>query len=336
VNGEAMAGGLVPAVTGSSPVTVSVVICTHSVDRLGLLERAVGAVRLQTQLPLETIVVVDGNEELRARAAELLPGVHVVANARAPGRCGARNTGVDLAAGGVVAFLDDDAVPADAEWLRNLTRPYVDPVVIGTGGEIDPLWEAPPPRWLPREFYWVFGCTYRGAGDRVAELRNPIGANMSFRREVLIGAGGFLEALGHVGGRPHGCDETEFCVRAAARYGGAIINVPEARVVHFIPAGRTTWTYFRRRCWLEGHSKATVRWLAGERAVLARERRYVMRTLTSGVARGLVDAARGDLAGLRRSGAIAAGLAITAGAYADGVLRGTGLRGGGSKASGSR
>ena len=66
-------------------VTVSVVICAHTLDRWDDLSRAVASVRGQIPATHEILVVIDNNEVLRERAAGELEGVTVLANARDPG-----------------------------------------------------------------------------------------------------------------------------------------------------------------------------------------------------------------------------------------------------------
>lgn len=46
------------------------------------------------------------------------------------------------------------------------------------------------PVWFPCEFDWVVGCTYAGMDVRSGRIRNPIGANMSIRADVIARAGG--------------------------------------------------------------------------------------------------------------------------------------------------
>jgi hypothetical protein len=46
------------------------------------------------------------------------------------------------------------------------------------------------PVWFPCEFDWVVGCTYAGMDVRGGRIRNPIGANMSIRADVIARAGG--------------------------------------------------------------------------------------------------------------------------------------------------
>ena len=223
--------------------------------------------------------------------------------------------------GEIVAFLDDDAI-ADDTWLEELTRPYDNPDVLGAGGVARPQWEGgTAPRWLPEEFYWTIGCSYRGLPTQTAPIRNPIGANMSFRRAVFAQIEGFSSGIGRVGTTPLGCEETELSIRVRQTYpGGVVLHVPTARVEHAVPAKRLSWSYFRSRCWAEGLSKALVTEEVGSTDALSSEWTYTLKTLPAGVLRGLLDGVRGDLSGLRRAGAIVAGLLVTMAGYTRGRL----------------
>lgn len=299
----------------------SVVICCYAEERRGWLEDAVGSLRRQTYRPLEVIVVVDHNDALLEWVRNSMPDVVALASREPPGLSGARNAGVARARGEIVAFLDDDAV-ADRDWLEQLAAPYADPSVLGVGGLIEPRWLEGRPSAFPGEFGWVVGCSYVGLPTSRAPVRNLIGANMSVRRDVLLSAGGFATNLGRVGRIPAGCEETEFCIRAGQAFaGGQFVYQPAARVSHAVPRARATWRYFRSRCLGEGKSKARVAAAAGSRDGLASERSYALRTLPAGVARGLWEAVRGDITGLARSGAIIAGLALTASGYLLGTVQ---------------
>jgi glycosyltransferase involved in cell wall biosynthesis len=299
---------------------VSVVICAYTEARWDPLVAAVEALVQQTCPPREVIVVVDHNEALLVRAGSALSTARVVPNEDRSGLSGARNTGVRHATGRIVAFLDDDARP-DPVWLETLAAAFDDLAVVGAGGLAMPEWvDGPRPRWLPPEMYWVVGCSYVGLPTGVAEIRNPIGANMAFRRELLRDAGGFLEGMGRVGTVPLGCEETELAIRIRRMTGGVVLHVPAARVSHRVTASRVTWRYFLSRCWSEGLSKALVARQAGPDVALASERAYAARTLPLGLARALRDVARGDAGGLGRAAAIAAGLIVTTTGYVRGRL----------------
>jgi hypothetical protein len=205
--------------------------------------------------------------------------------------------------------------------LECLLSAYSNPDVVGVGGSAVADWETGRPSWFPEEFDWVVGCSYRGLPERTARIRNPIGCNMSFRRDRLADAGGFNESVGRVGNRMTGGDETEAAIRVQrANPGTLVVYEPAARVRHHVPASRSTWRYFRGRCFGEGISKALVRRLSGASDALKTERRYVRRVLPAGVVRGIGQALRGHPSGLLNAGAILAGLAITSLGFAYGSL----------------
>jgi glycosyltransferase involved in cell wall biosynthesis len=300
---------------------VSVVICTWTGARWQELCEAVGSVAGQSQPPLETIVVVDHDPALLDRAQAELQGVVVVPNTEARGLSGARNSGLAVARGDVVAFLDDDAVAAP-DWLRLLAGEFEDESVLGVGGAIEPVWEKQP-HWFPAEFGWVVGCTYRGLPGERAAVRNLIGASMSFRRELFSELGGFRNGIGRLGTRPVGCEETDFCLRVErARPDGRFIYQPLALVHHRVPAHRARWRYFLARCYGEGLSKALIVGGAGFRRGLAAERTYTARVLTSGFCSALLAALTfRDRSGFLRATAIAAGLTAAAAGFCSGHLR---------------
>jgi len=189
----------------STSLRASVVICAYTALRWDVLAASVEVLlRGPDEPPHEVVVVVDNNPDLLERARRELHGAVVVANAARQGLSGARNTGVATSTGDVVVFLDDDAVPADG-WLERLLANYRDPEVMGVGGGADPVWPRHRPRWFPAEFEWVIGCSWTGLPGEVAEIRNLIGCNMSFRREAFHVAGGFREDIGRIGTRPLGC-----------------------------------------------------------------------------------------------------------------------------------
>ena len=301
-----------------SDLSVSVLICAYTEARWEALTAAVASVLHQTRPALELIVVCDHNSALLARVAQL-PGVVAAENTGERGLSGARNSGLRLARGEVVAFLDDDA-EAQPNWLEQLIAGYTRAEVAGVGGAITPRWPERRPRWFPEEFDWVVGCTYRGMPTAAAPVRNLIGCNMSLRRAVFAKAGGFRQDMGRVGRLPVGCEETELCIRVGqALPGSQMLYQPAARVAHQVTAERTTWRYFLSRCFHEGRSKAAVAALAGSRVGLATERAYALRTLPRGVLRGLADTLTGrDLAGALRAAAIGLGLAFTGLGYVTG------------------
>ncbi|GAC1654536.1 MAG: glycosyltransferase family 2 protein [Ktedonobacteraceae bacterium] len=291
---------------------ISVIICAYTEERWYDLMAAIESVQQQTPPPSEIIVVIDHNPRLLKRVQERLPGEIVVENTEARGLSGARNSGIRAARSQMIAFLDDDAVAAP-NWLMQLSQGLTDPHVLGTGGTVMPLWSTDAPGWLPEEFYWVIGCTYRGMPQTAAAIRNPIGANMAFKRKVFDAVGGFRNGIGRVGKWPVGCEETELCIRAGQYWPQhTFLYQPQARVFHHVPDNRARFRYFCSRCYGEGLSKAIVSRYVGAKESLTSERAYTLRVLPQALLRGLKDGLfYADVSGFQRAGVIVLGLMVT-------------------------
>ena len=300
---------------GPAVPTVTTVVCTYTDRRWTELAAGVRAVAAQLRPGDELLVVVDHNDALLARIrAELHE--RAIPNAHARGLSGARNTGVAAATGDLVAFLDDDALPP-AGWVDSWRSRFRDDRVIAVGGAVAPDWEGgAAPRWFPPEFGWVVGCDYTGLPGDGGRIRNPIGASMALRRSALESVGGFSELVGRVGTLPVGCEETELAIRLTRVHrDGLVVRDTTAPVRHLVPRERQSPSYFLRRCFHEGRSKALLSQSVGSGDGLASERTYVSRVLPVGVLRHLAAVTRGDVYGLCRAGLIVAGLVSTAVGY---------------------
>ena len=299
--------------------TASVIICCYTHERWDDLTAAIASALVQSPAPAEVVVVVDDNQGLLERLRDGFPEVTLTPNIGPPGLSGARNTGLKLVGTDVVCVSRRRRRGPRPVWLFRPCRGVRRRALIGVGGRARPGLGDGCPGWFPHDFDWVVGCTHTGVPATAAPIRNPIGANMSFRTEVLREAGGFSEDLGRVGNRPLGCEETEASIRAAQRNPGSLVwYEPSAVVEHRVTAARSTWAYFRRRCYAEGLSKATVRQLSHE--PLGTERSYVTKTLPRAVLSAVRRAIGGDRQGMPRAAAIVAGLGLTTLGYLAGLV----------------
>ena len=105
---------------------VSVIVCTF--NRYDLLSEAVASIKLQSLAQdAYELIIVDNSDEPATR--EQLPaGLETVCNYRyiteaRPGLSRARNIGIKAAAGGIVAFMDDDA-KASPRWLARIIETF--------------------------------------------------------------------------------------------------------------------------------------------------------------------------------------------------------------------
>lgn len=294
---------------------VSVVLCAYTEQRWQDLLTAIRSVQEQTVAAREIIVVIDNNPKLLARLRDSMPDVIIDENRGGQGAGEARNRGVHLAGGSIVAFLDDDAV-ATRGWIEHAVAAFADRRVIGVGGTIEPIWQGGLPRWMAEEFYWTVGCTYPGLPTEPAPVRNLIATNMFVRRDAFIELGGFRAGFGKTGARS-GTEETDLCIRASQRWPESIwLYDPSVAVGHKVPENRARLSYFVSRCYDEGVAKASIVEFVGGQDGLAAERFYTARTLPKGFANGLkVASIGGDASGIARSASILVGLSATVVGY---------------------
>jgi GT2 family glycosyltransferase len=225
-----------------------VAVCTNR-DPVAVAESTAA---LRAQVGAEALILVtsglSGAEVTAHRSA--FSGT-VLAEPR-PGLSRARNLALAWAeesGGGVVAFVDDDAVVC-AGWFDALARRWAEapPEVACIGGPIRPRFAIQPPAWFSDGIAHTLTLLDRGPAvrDLDPDVEAVYGANISFRVEPLRHAGGFDAALGHAGRRVFFAEEDE-AQRVLVRLGYGVRYVPDAAVLHVIPADRLTRASFVRR-----------------------------------------------------------------------------------------
>ncbi len=265
---------------------VSVIICTYNRSRL--LSRALMAFESQEGVECGQIIVVDNNstddtEVVVQHCAELLRDVIPVTYVHEPvqGLSRARNAGITIARGEIVAFLDDDAVPHDG-WLLAITKFFQEhPEAAAVGGPIEPEFETARPDWLSSAVEGYFSIL--DLGDKVIEFPSkttPFGANMAFRnttfRETL-----FSEDLGRKGSSLISREEVGIFSKIRGE-NGRMFYVPAMRVAHLVPKDRLTKKWLRERSYSEGVSRVLVaetRWSILMLTVMASCKFFYIKTI---------------------------------------------------------
>lgn len=190
---------------------LSLIVCTR--DRGDRLGAALGALaRIASARPWELVLVDNASrdgtaERLRDFAATAPVPVRLVA-APMPGLGRARNAGVAAARGDVVAFTDDDCYP-EADFVDRWCEVFDDPAVAYGAGRIL-LHDA---RDFPITVRTETAPLPLAPGAFV-EPGLVQGANMAFRRSVVVALGGFDPRLGP--GTPFVADDVDLAARASA------------------------------------------------------------------------------------------------------------------------
>ena len=248
---------------GPAPLALSLVVCTR--DRAHAIGPCLGALaELRSPAPWELVLVDNGSRDhtraLLDRFAAEAAGLRVqVASEPRPGLARARNAGVAASRGDVVAFTDDDCLPAP-DYVDAVLRVFEDRRIGYMGGRIalhDPLddpittRDVPEPTPLPPYSFVPAGVIQ--------------GANMAVRREVLLRVALFDPALG--AGTPFPSEDVDLAARAAL-------------------AG-DAGGYFPGPCVRHAHGRRTAAAVARLRAGYSRGRgAYYAKRLIDGPARG--------------------------------------------------
>lgn len=171
-----------------TPPSISVVIPTHR--RPVPLARCLRGISrsLQPGDAVEIVVVDDGSDCSYDEALEAADIPVTYLRQEQSGPATARNLGLRASTGDIVAFLDDDCVPARG-WLAGVRQAFADrPELDGVGG---PVLALHPERAVAR-FVDVTGIGSHASHDLYGW--QLITANAAFRREPLEAVGGFDEA----------------------------------------------------------------------------------------------------------------------------------------------
>ncbi len=235
---------------------VSIVVCAHRTDRYRDLIDAIVSLKAQSYTKIEIITVIDGNPELFEKIKNIAEDtrIQVMQNEKNLGLSESRNRGMSRAKGDVIAFFDDDAV-ADTGWIEELVKMYQEKDAISAGGCILPLWLTGEPKCLPQEFYWLIGATHKGFPEKVGEVRNTFGSNLSFRSDVLKALGGFRSEMGFKGKSLLQGEETEICDRMRNKFGKGVTFNNKAIVHHKVFPERLKWGFLLSRSFWQGYSK---------------------------------------------------------------------------------
>ena len=185
----------------SSEIYFSVIVCIYNGERT--LKEMLNSLVNQNyhKEKYEIILINDGSEDASEKIClsfikenmNEYPVIRYVSQEN-KGLSQARNLGIALSKGEIVAFIDQDAV-ADINWIKNLTYEFnIDQDLMVIGGKTEILNNQ---CWFAN---FIFIINYKTYDNQIA----IIGTNMACKKEIFKKVGGFYKAFKHLG------DETAF------------------------------------------------------------------------------------------------------------------------------
>jgi glycosyltransferase involved in cell wall biosynthesis len=266
------------------PVTVA--ICTK--DHPELLRRCLASCQALRDDVTEIVVIDNDSAGPETRQVAEAAGVTYFLE-KSPGLSAARNRAIAESHGEIIAFTDDDCEP-DAHWVEALFAHFEDPQVgCVTGRALLPAGA----NLVQRNVAGYSGgsrgdFTYRVLSSDVVWVYPRaiagIGANMSFRRQVLIAAGGFPEVFRNSG-------DDVYMFYAVLRAGYSIEYAPDAVVYQhhrdrLMQQARRTFQYGRQGAVLFAYISAENGSALHLAFNIARELLVRMRVMTKATLRG--------------------------------------------------
>jgi hypothetical protein len=215
-------------------IPISVVLCTY--NRIERLQRCVAALRaVRSEQDWELVIVDNGSDDGTGAFLAALPPdtfrpriVKVVESKR--GLATARNTGVRLARGNIIAFTDDDCY-VSPDYIDALILAFASEPLVGFLGGRILLHDQSDLRITIQE-----SEEYRTLAPRTfIDAGTVQGANMAFRKTCLDRIGGFDENFGV--GSGFACEDID---AAAASLWAGIAGAYDPRPKVFHHHGRKT------------------------------------------------------------------------------------------------
>jgi glycosyltransferase involved in cell wall biosynthesis len=233
---------------------LSVIVCTYNRDQH--IKRALDSLIAQDFDKSDyEIIVVDNNSNDRTpqiikdfKASH--PDYHItLAHETRQGLSFARNTGLKLAQGSYISYIDDDGIARNdyISQIKKYTEQFPDDVAFG--GKVLPKYEkGHAPEWMSKYIERIISIVNLGNEVKVLKKTYPVGCNMIFKKSVFDQIGGFNTAL-----KLRSDDKYIFFkIREA---GFRVLYLPKVVVWHFIDHFRNSLDYVKKVSRLNGEAE---------------------------------------------------------------------------------
>ncbi len=241
---------------------ISVIIPSYDADKIDYLQDSIDSVLNQTYTDFEIIVITEG-DELTDKIKSIYDTNKKVSINRIVNKDGgvayARNKGIEISNGEIVAYIDSDAV-AREDWLENMSKIYRNNKdILSVGGLSVAKWIGEKPKYLPSEFYWLVGVTHNGHPKDGSYIRSAFGCNLSYRKSIFKNMHAFNVNFGKNHGYNLQGEEPELGSRIINEYGSGMYYSDDIVVSHAVEPYQCDFNWLSKRAYLQGITKAKLK-----------------------------------------------------------------------------
>ena len=213
-NGACFGSSSRPQVADRKAVPVSIAVST--LNRAPYLRRLLASLQHLAYKTFEVVVVGGPSTDDTEGVFVEFAGRIKIARCSEANLNRWRNIGIEAAAGEIVVFISDNALPGTPDWLDLIVAQFTRNPCVGASGGTVLMGDSTQPEFdgegaSDRCLSESAMGNCRGA-ESLGKMRwVPVlnGANCAFRRHVLLSVGGFDEVITYQG------DETDICLRIA-------------------------------------------------------------------------------------------------------------------------
>jgi glycosyltransferase involved in cell wall biosynthesis len=226
---------------------ISLVICTYNRDKF--LPEALESITKQSLSPHEfEVIIIDNNSTDKTKEISLKfisenQGLDIRYCFEAnKGLSFARNRGIKEAKGNIITYVDDDAI-LTPDFLKNMLAFFRSKsTAVGVGGKVIPKYESgQEPKWYSKYVSAMAGSVNHGDSIEKynANMKYPVGCNMTYTKSILEKAGGFNNQLTFR-------SDDKFIFHQVKKLSDEIYYLPDAMLYHYIDDERLEFKNFKK------------------------------------------------------------------------------------------
>ncbi len=227
---------------------LSIIVCTY--NRAQFLPDALESIKNQniSGKDFELIVInnnsTDSTETICKKFERENPGINFQYHIEtSQGLSFARNKGIEVSKGKIIAFIDDDAI-AEPDYASNILKVVnKNPDHAGFGGKVLPIYpNKTEPAWMSKYIQGVVSKVDYGEKQGPFDKKKyPVGCNMIFRRSIFDEVGTFNTELKFR-------SDDKFIFLKLRDHNKKILYAPGIVVHHNIDASRLTYNFIVKLC----------------------------------------------------------------------------------------